>query len=71
MRRLVTVLFLSTYFLLLHSPMVSAQFQEAGVEKFRVAVEAPEFTLRELDGGKVSLRELKGKVVLLNFFAPY
>lgn len=51
--------------------MVYAQFSEAGVDKFRVAVEAPDFTLKELGGGKVSLKELKGKVVLLNFFAPY
>jgi cytochrome oxidase Cu insertion factor (SCO1/SenC/PrrC family) len=49
----------------------TAQFSEAGVERFRVAVEAPEFTLKELSGGKVSLKELRGKVVLLNFFAPY
>ena len=54
-----------------NSPVVFAQFSEAGVEKFRVAVETPDFTLKELGGGKVSLKELKGKVVLLNFFAPY
>jgi peroxiredoxin len=51
--------------------MVSAQFSEAGVEKFRVAVEAPDFTLKQLGGGNISLKELKGKVILLNFFAPY
>jgi len=58
-------------FLLWKIPMVSAQFSEAGVDKFRVAVEAPDFTLRELGGGKISLKELRGKVILLNFFAPY
>jgi len=31
--------------------------------------EAPDFTLPALEGGQVSLSELKGKVVLLNFFA--
>jgi peroxiredoxin len=51
--------------------MATARFSEAGVEKFRVAVEAPDFTLKELSGGKVSLKELRGKVILLNFFAPY
>jgi len=54
-----------------NSTLIYAQFSEAGVDKFRVAVEAPDFTLKELGGGKVSLKELKGKVVLLNFFAPY
>jgi peroxiredoxin len=50
--------------------MVTAQFFEAGVEKLEVPITAPDFTLRELGGGKVSLGELKGKVVLLNFFSP-
>jgi peroxiredoxin len=50
---------------------VSAQFSEAGVEKFRVPVEAPDFTLQEIGGGKVSLKELRGKIILLNFFATW
>jgi peroxiredoxin len=48
-----------------------AQFLEAGVEKFRVAVDAPDFTLKELGGGKASLKELRGKIILLNFFASW
>lgn len=32
---------------------------------------APDFTLRTLDGKKVSLSELKGKVVLVNFWATW
>jgi peroxiredoxin len=48
---------------------VIAQFSEAGVQKLRVAVDAPDFTLKELGGGKISLKELRGKVVLLNFFS--
>ena len=47
------------------------QFVEAGVEKFRVPVEAPDFTLKELGGGKVSLKELRGRIILLNFFASW
>jgi cytochrome oxidase Cu insertion factor (SCO1/SenC/PrrC family) len=30
--------------------------------------EAPDFTLKQLDGGQVSLSEFRGKVVLLNLF---
>lgn len=71
MRRLSMVIISAIYLLFGNSTMVSAQFSEAGVEKFRVAVEAPDFTLKELEGGKVSLKELKGKAILLNFFAPY
>jgi hypothetical protein len=58
-------------FLLWMIPNSWAQFSEAGVEKFRVPVEAPDFTLKELGGGNISFKELRGKVVLLNFFAPY
>jgi len=49
-------------------PIVQAQFLEAEVVKFRVPVEAPDFRLKELGGGEISLKELKGKVVILNFF---
>ena len=56
--------------LLWNIPTVSAQYSEAGIEKFRVAVEAPDFTLKELGGGDISLKNVKGKVILLNFFAP-
>jgi peroxiredoxin len=62
------VLFL-VIFLLWNAPLVIAQFREAGVQKLRVAVDAPDFTLKELGGGKISLKELRGKIILLNFFA--
>jgi len=38
-------------------------------QKKEIKKEAPDFTLPALEGGQVSLSELKGKVVLLNFFA--
>jgi len=34
-------------------------------------VDAPDFTLKELSGGKISLKELRGKIILLNFFATW
>ena len=49
-------------------PIAQAQFSEAGVVKFRVPVEAPDFRLKELGGGEISLKQLKGKVIILNFF---
>jgi peroxiredoxin len=48
-----------------------AQFSEAGVEKLKVSIAAPNLTLKELGGGKISLKELQGKFVLLNFFATW
>jgi cytochrome oxidase Cu insertion factor (SCO1/SenC/PrrC family) len=71
MRRLWMVIFFLIIFLLLNAPIVSAQFSEAGVQKLRVAVDAPDFTLKELGGGKISLKELRGKIILLNFFATW
>ena len=73
MRRIGMTIFVLVFLLLWKIPIVSAQtqFAEAGVEKFRVPVEAPDFTLTEAGGGKVSLRELRGKIILLNFFASW
>ncbi len=73
MKRLRAVILLVLILLLWKIPMVSAQtqFVEAGVEKFRIPVEAPDFTLTEVGGGKVSLKELRGKIILLNFFASW
>ena len=71
MRRSLTVIFFLAIFLLWNTPMVTAQFSEAGIEKLRVAVDAPDLTLKELGGGKISLKELRGKIILLNFFATW
>jgi len=71
MQRLLMVIFFLLIFLLGNAPMVTAQFSEAGVQKLRVAVDAPDFTLKELGGGKISLKELRGKIILLNFFATW
>ncbi len=71
MRRLSMVILVSVVFLLWNIPAVTAQFSEAGVEQFKVAVNAPDFTLKELGGGNTSLKGLRGKVIILNFFATY
>ena len=71
MRRVSMVVFFLVIFLLWNTPVVIAQFTEAGVEKLRVAVDAPDFTLKDLGGGKISLKEQRGKIILLNFFASW
>ncbi len=71
MRRLWMIIFFLVIFLLGNAPLAIAQFSEAGVQKLRVAVEAPDFTLKEVGGGKISLKELRGKIILLNFFATW
>ncbi len=69
-RRMISMFLIVNLFLGI-IPVAIAQFPEAGVEKFRVPVEAPDFTLREIGGGKFSLKELRGKIILLNFFASW
>ncbi len=71
MRRFAMVLVSVIVALMWSIPVVQAQFVEAGVEKFRVPVDAPDFTLQEIGGGKISLKELRGKTILLNFFASW
>jgi cytochrome oxidase Cu insertion factor (SCO1/SenC/PrrC family) len=71
MKRLAVAVFVLVILLLWNTPIATAEFSEAGVEKFRVPVEAPDFTLQEIGGEKVSLKELRGKIILLNFFASW
>jgi cytochrome oxidase Cu insertion factor (SCO1/SenC/PrrC family) len=61
-------MFFTVLFFLWHTTLVVAQFKEVGVQKFETPVDAPDFTLRELDGREISLRELRGKAVVINFF---
>jgi len=49
--------------------LAEAQSSETGVEKLKVPAEAPDFTLRELQGGKITLKELGGKIIVVNFFS--
>ncbi len=71
MKYLWIALFCSSIILSVTTPKASAQFSEAGVEKLRVAVDAPDLTLKELGGGSLSLGELRGKIIVLNFFATW
>ncbi len=71
MKHYLVFVILLAFFLLGNTSIVTAQFSEAGVEQFKVAVNAPDFKLRNLAGGETSLKDLKGKVIVLNFFATY
>ncbi len=42
-----------------------------GAEQAMIGQPAPEFTLKDLDGNPVSLKDLRGRVVLLDFWATW
>jgi peroxiredoxin len=46
-------------------------FQALGLQPPQKAVEAPVFTLKDLNGRGVRLADFRGKVVFLNFFATW
>lgn len=70
MKRLTTSMFLIVNVFLWIIPVAIAHFPEAGVQKLEVPVEAPDFKLKVLGGEKISLKELRGKIIVLNFFTP-
>lgn len=41
------------------------------IEKFDKGSPAPDFTLKDLQGNRISLRDLRGKVIFLNFWATW
>ncbi len=71
MKRFLVIFFILWLFPFLNISIAHAQFSEAKVEELRVPVDAPDFTLKELDGGNISLKELRGKIVILNFFTTW
>ena len=55
-------------------PMVAAgapDFTALGIQRYDAPKAAPAFTLPDLDGRKVQLADLKGKVVLLFYWATW
>ena len=56
------------------TPEASAQTAQPSVESTTIVkdgMQAPDFTVEMFDGTKVNLSELKGKVVLVNFWATW
>ncbi len=80
MTRVLLAVVLSGAFLLNPSGGVSAWMRDEHGSNFgfvaergvvKVGEEAPNFQLRDLDGNMISLSQLRGKVVLLNFWATW
>ncbi len=46
-------------------------YVSAGIQRVSPPVEAPDFTLNNLEGSEVSLKDFEGKVVFLNFWATW
>lgn len=46
-------------------------FQKLGIEKAEKRIVAPDFTLEDLSGSRLSLSSFKGKVVFVNFWATW
>jgi peroxiredoxin len=70
MRRFAMFFFLLIIFLLWKASIVTAQFLETGVQKLETPVDAPDFSLKALKDRRISLKGLRGKVVLLTLFSP-
>lgn len=50
---------------------MQALLDALGVKRFPEAVQAPEFTLSDLQGPDRRLHDLRGQVILLNFWATW
>ena len=46
-------------------------FSKIRIDKFKGDKKAPDLSLRDLDGYKVDIRQLRGKMILLNFWATW
>jgi peroxiredoxin len=46
-------------------------FSKIGIDPIKGDKKAPDFSLRDLNGNKVEMKQLKGKTILLNFWATW
>ncbi len=46
-------------------------YASVGIQRISPPIEAPDFTLKNLEGSEVSLKDFEGKVVFLNFWATW
>jgi thiol-disulfide isomerase/thioredoxin len=52
-------------------PAASDLFDRLSIERPEKTIRAPDFSLEDLSGKRLSLKDLKGKVVFLNFWATW
>lgn len=52
-------------------PASDDYFKKLGIERPEKAIVAPDFTLEDLSGKRISLKSLNGKVIFLNFWATW
>lgn len=71
MRYLTTIILLLVLSLSAGTLIVLAQSSGIYVQEYNTPIEAPDFLLQEIGGKEVSLKEFRGKVVLLNFFTTW
>ena len=71
MKYLSTIILIAVFSLFENIPEVTAQLAETVVQEFNTPVEAPDFVLKEISGKEMSLKEYRGKIVLLNFFTTW
>ena len=66
-------LFLILILLVLHSPAegIDTLLLRAGIKPIKGSQTAPNFSLEDLNGKKVDLKQFRGKVVFLNFWATW
>jgi peroxiredoxin len=65
------LIFLAILFLFGRSSEGEELFLKAGIQPIKAVKNAPDFRLNRLNDKKVELKEFRGKVVLLNFWATW